>query len=215
MASPPLTPDSGVLPRLVIFDMDDVLLRYDVDARRAAMGALAGLSAADVERLVWDSGIEDDSDIGRLSPDAYLAAIASALGVPFGRDEWRRTRALAMTLDPAAVALASAVRARVPVALLTNNGRIMQEHFDVLVPELRALFGPAMHVAAEFATKKPDPTIYKRVAALHGVAPAEAVMIDDKPANVAGARAAGLRAHRFEDARGLEAFLGGLALLAP
>lgn len=199
--------------RLVIFDMDDVLLRYDVEARRAAMGALAGLTAADVERLVWTSGIEDDSDIGRLTPDAYLAAIAAALGVPFGREEWLRTRALAMTLDPEAVYLADKVRETTRVALLTNNGRIMKEHFDALVPELRALFGPAMHVAADFATKKPDPSIYRSVAALHGVEPAQAVMIDDKPANVAGARAAGLRAHHFEGAEGLAAFLRELRLV--
>ncbi|MCK0209125.1 HAD family phosphatase [Starkeya koreensis] len=200
-------------PRLVIFDMDDVLLRYDVEARRAAMGAPAGLSAADVERLVWDSGIEDASDMGALSPDAYLAAISAALGVPFGRAEWLRTRALAMTLDPPVLALAEAVRSRTPIALLTNNGRIMLEHFDVLVPELRTLFGPAMHAAGEFGTKKPDPAIYKEVALRHRVAPTEAVMIDDKPANVAGAREAGLRAHLFENAPGLEAFLRRLGLL--
>ena len=218
-ATPPMTRPGPAAPcppvRLVIFDMDDVLLRYDVEARRVAMGALAGLSGDDVERLVWTSGIEDDSDIGRLTPDAYLAAIAAALGVPFSRDEWLRTRAGAMMLDPQAVALAGMVRESTRVALLTNNGHIMKEHFDALVPELRTLFGPAMHVAADFGTKKPDPSIYRSVAALHGVEPAQAVMIDDKPANVAGAVAAGLRAHHFQDAEGLAAFLRELGLVAP
>lgn len=202
---------SGV--RLVVFDMDDVLLRYDVEARRRAMGRLAGLPPSEVERLVWASGIEDASDAGRLSADAYLAAVAAALGTPFGRREWYETRRLAMRLDAAVVALAARTGARVPLALLTNNGFIMKEHFDALVPELRALFGEAMHVAAEFGTKKPDPAIYRRVAALHGVVPSDAVMIDDKRVNVEGARAAGLRAHHFTDSAGLEAFLAGLALL--
>ena len=199
--------------RLVIFDMDDVLLRYDVEARRAAIGALAGLTVADVERLIWTSGLEDAADAGRLTPEAYLDAIASALGVPFGREDWRRTRALAMTLDPAVLALAARVAERTPVALLTNNGFIMKEHFDVLVPELRTLFGLSMHVAAEFGTKKPDPAIYNGVAALHGVAPPQAVMIDDKSANVEGARAAGLQAHRFTGLAELELFLKGLSLI--
>ncbi|MDQ0347296.1 HAD-IA family hydrolase [Ancylobacter vacuolatus] len=194
-------------PRLVIFDMDDVLLRYDVEARRAAMGALAGLSAADVERLVWDSGIESASDLGHLTPDAYLAVIAQALGVPFGHADWLRTRALAMTLDPAVLALVDEVRAHTPIALLTNNGHIMRAHFDVLVPELRARFGPAMHVACEFGAKKPTPSVYKGIATLYGVAPREAVMIDDKPVNIAGAREAGLRAHCFTRATELAHFL--------
>lgn len=193
--------------------MDDVLLRYDVEARRTAMGALAGLSASDVERLVWASGIEDASDAGRLTPDAYLAAISAAIGAPFGRPEWFRTRALAMTLDGDVVDLASRVAGRSALALLTNNGHIMKEHFDALVPELRALFGRAMHVAAEFGTKKPDPAIYARLAALYKVAPTQALMIDDKIANVEGARAAGLRAHHFRGAAELESCLAELALI--
>jgi len=204
--------DSPSPPRLLVFDMDDVMLRYDVDARRAAMARMAGLSIADVEQLIWTSGIEDASDIGELSPEAYVAAIGAALGVPFGREDWLRTRALAMTLDMEMVNLVADLSKRVPIALLTNNGFIMREHFDVLVPGLREVFGPAMHVAAEFGGKKPAPAIYKGVAALYGVAPEEAVMIDDKIANVEGALAAGLRAHCFTGIDELRRFLRDLPI---
>lgn len=199
--------------RLVIFDMDDVLLHYDVEARQSAIATMAGLTVDEVARLIWDSGIEDASDAGRLSADAYLAACSQALGIPFGRADWFRTRALAMTLDPEAVALAQAVKDKAALALLTNNGFIMGEHFDALVPELRAVFGPAMHVAAEFGTKKPDPAIYARLAARYGVAPAEAAMIDDKPVNIEGARAAGLTGHSFRSAGELRSFLDALSLI--
>lgn len=199
-------------PRLLVFDMDDVMLRYDVDARRAAMARMAGLSIADIERLIWTSGIEDASDTGELSPDAYVAAIGEALGVPFGREDWLRTRALAMTLDMEMVNLVAELSGRVAIALLTNNGFIMREHFDVLVPGLREVFGPAMHVAAEFGGKKPAPAIYKGVAAFYGVAPEEAVMVDDKIANVEGALAAGLRAHCFTGIDELRRFLRDLSI---
>ncbi|QJP14392.1 HAD-IA family hydrolase [Starkeya sp. ORNL1] len=205
MAPPP--------PRLVIFDMDDVLVRYDPDVRRAAMGALAGLSAGDVERLIWDSGIEDAADMGALSSDGYLGAVSHALGVPFGRRQWLETRRVAMRLDPDTPALARRVGERARLALLTNNGYLMREHFDALVPELRAIFGAAMHVAAEFGTKKPDPDIYRRLAALHGAAPHEAMMIDDKPGHVAGARSAGLEGHVFTGLEGLRERLQALRLV--
>lgn len=204
----PLTP-----PKLVIFDMDDVLLRYDPDARRAAMGEMAGKTAAEVRRLIWTSGIESASDAGKLSIEAYLDAISTALGIPFGRAEWVRTRALAMHIDPEVVRLAAAIRPRTRLALLTNNGHIMKEHFDVLVPGLREIFGARMHVAAEFRTKKPDPTIYTRLLAIYGVSPPDGVMIDDRRSNVEGALAAGLRAHRFHDAAALEAYLAKLSLI--
>ncbi|WP_248310371.1 HAD-IA family hydrolase [Bosea sp. 117] len=204
---------AGRRPRLVIFDMDDVLVRYLTEERRAAMGAPAGLTAEQVAERVWDSGIEDAGDIGALTPEAYLAAIGEALGIPFSRADWLRTRRLATLEDAAATALARAVGARTRVALLTNNGLLMKQHFDDIVPWLRPIFGPAMHVAAEFRTKKPDPDIFRRLVALHGVAPEDAVMIDDKPGHVAGARAAGLGGHHFRATDELAAYLGSLDLI--
>ncbi len=51
--------------------------------------------------------------------------------------------------------------------------------FDVLV------LGPRLGV------RKPDPEVFRRTAALLGLAPEECVVVDDVPANVRGARAAG------------------------
>lgn len=200
-------------PRLAIFDMDEVLVRYSVETRRAAMGALAGLTGAEVERLIWDSGIEDAGDVGALSSDGYLDAVGAALGVRFGRAEWLETRRRAMEVDLDVLDLARRAGERARLALLTNNGFLMKEHFDALVPELRALFGPAMHCAAEFGTKKPDPDIFRRVAALYGAEPGEAVMIDDKPGHIAGARRAGLGGHAFTGAAPLAAYLRDTGLL--
>jgi 2-haloacid dehalogenase len=50
---------------------------------------------------------------------------------------------------------------------------------------------------------KPDRAIYDRLIERVDVAPAEVLFIDDRPANVAAARAAGLSAEQFESAEGL------------
>jgi putative hydrolase of the HAD superfamily len=72
--------------------------------------------------------------------------------------------------------------AGVPTALVTDALAVPDdcaELFDVVV------LGPAIGV------RKPDPEVFRRVAALLGRSPAECVVVDDSPRNVRGARSAG------------------------
>ena len=62
-------------------------------------------------------------------------------------------------------------------------------------------------------TRKPRPEIFRRLIGRHGIEPGRAIFIDDVPANVAGARRAGLRAHHFQGGEGLAATLRGHGLL--
>jgi len=79
--------------------------------------------------------------------------------------------------------------------------------------KLPPLFGEGLHVAAEFGAKKPDPEVYRRLVARHKIEPTSAMMIDDKPENVEGAKAAGLAGHRFTGIDGLRQELRARGLL--
>lgn len=57
---------------------------------------------------------------------------------------------------------------------------------------------------------KPDPAIYALARSRFGLGDGEAIFIDDNPANVDAAIAAGWHAHRFTDAETLRATLRGL-----
>lgn len=59
---------------------------------------------------------------------------------------------------------------------------------------------------------KPDPAIFRLLAHRYGLDPARSVVVDDAPANVDGARAAGFRALLFTDAERLRADLVALGL---
>ncbi len=175
------------------------------------MGALAGLRAGDVERLVWDSGIEDAGEAGAPSdghstPSAARSARRSAAGIG-----WRRgaSRCSSIRHRGAGTALlASGATASPPIP-----GYLMREHFDALVPELRAIFGEAMAVAAEFGTKKPIRTSIAASPQTARRRPHEAMMIDDKPGHIAGARNAGLEGHVFTGIDGLTERLQALRLI--
>lgn len=199
--------------RLVIFDMDGVLDRYDIDARLEKLAAATGKSARAIYAAIWESGLEDESDSGRISAAEYLRGCSERVGAPISRALWIEARRAAMTPNRAALSLAAALKTKTGIAVLTNNGFLVKETFGEIFPELIPLFGEGLHVAAEFGAKKPDPEVYRRLAARHGIGPREAMMIDDKPENVAGARSAGLTAHRFESAEGLTETLKRLHLL--
>ncbi|MBS7695787.1 MULTISPECIES: HAD family phosphatase [unclassified Chelatococcus] len=199
--------------KLAIFDMDDVLCTYDRAARIDTLAALSGRSPDYILSAIWDSGFEARSDAGDLDAARYLAGFGERLGYPLTRTEWVDARRLAMHPRPEVLLMVEAVKTRVPVALLTNNGFLVAEEIATLFPALPALFGERLFVSAMFGLKKPDPEIYRAVARRVGVAPHEAFFTDDKPRNVRGAEMAGLTGHVFVSPEGLASALARHGLI--
>ncbi|MGQ0574727.1 MAG: HAD-IA family hydrolase [Pseudonocardia sp.] len=68
-----------------------------------------------------------------------------------------------------------------------------------VVPDpVRRLFDVVV-LGGALGVRKPDPEVFRRVAALLGVAPGECVVVDDLARNVRGARAAGAVAVHHQD----------------
>ena len=66
-------------PEAVIFDMDDVLCRYDLGRRLRALSRITGKMPRDIRAAIWDSGFEDAADSGGYpDPDHYLDRIRPA-----------------------------------------------------------------------------------------------------------------------------------------
>lgn len=191
----------------VVFDMDDVLCRYDLRGRQAALAKLAGSTAEDVHAAIWASGFEDSADAGAMDADAYLAGFAARLGYPLSRAEWLAARAAAMHADAPMLSLAAALKPRVRIAVLTNNGPLLEPLIDQAFPALRPLFGADICFSWSFGTAKPDPAVFTALCARLGTAPAATFFIDDKPENAAGAEAAGLIGHTFTGIEELRAAL--------
>jgi glucose-1-phosphatase len=194
------------VPALVIFDHDNVVVRYDRGKRVAAMASALGRTEDGVWAAVFGSGLEDATDAGRLGPDAYLAAVGERLGCPVSRSVWAAARAAGTTADPQMVALVARVAGLVPTVLLTNNGALLREELATVSPAVAAL-GLPFHASGDLGVAKPDPEVYRRVAALHGAAPGDTLFVDDSPDYVAGALRAGVRAHLFTGYDGAVAFL--------
>lgn len=120
-------------------------------------------------------------------------------------------------VEPAVLALVRAVRASVPVVLLTNATSRLPADLDAL--GLTAEFD-AVASSSALGHAKPSAPAYR---AAHAVAaslagdpslePAEVLFVDDSARNVAGASAFGWHAVRFLDAPALARTLAGVGLL--
>lgn len=184
-------------PATIIFDMDDVLCRYDLGKRLRALSTLSGKTPRDIRAAVWDSGFEDDADTGGFpDPDHYLAEFSRRLGHDLTREDWVAARRFAMTPWPDMLALAKSLGQQGRLALYTNNGPLAKAELPSLFPEAAAIFAER-YFSCDLATKKPDPASYLKVTRAMNVSPDTCWFIDDKRSNVVGARMAGLRGHHF------------------
>ena len=184
-------------PRLVIFDMDDVLCHYDLGRRLRALAQISGKTPRDIRAAIWDSGFEDDADSGGY-PDAnvYLAEFSYRIGHPVTRQQWIAARRESMIPSSDVLALAEAIGRVSRLAIYTNNGPIVKSSLDELFPEAAAIF-KERYCSYEFGTKKPDPHSFTKLLTTIDISPSDTWFIDDKRSNVQGAKLAGLKAHHF------------------
>jgi HAD superfamily hydrolase (TIGR01509 family) len=184
-------------PEAVIFDMDDVLCRYDLGRRLRALSRITGRMPRDIRAAIWDSGFEDSADSGGYPDHAeYLREFARRIGHDLTRAQWVEARRDSMTPWPDMLALAERIGQQARIAIFSNNGPLTKHALPDIFPEAAAIFAEHYH-SFEFGTKKPDPASYLKLMVRMGLEPRHCWFIDDKRSNVTGARLAGLGAHHF------------------
>lgn len=118
---------------------------------------------------------------------------------------------LAGPLDESVLVVAHLHRAGRAIYGLTN---LPSEKYPLLRRRLDFLdCFQGVLVSGDVGCAKPDPEIYRRLIATHGLAPETTLYFDDVWANVAGARAVGMHAFQFSSAKQLRADLDAFGLL--
>lgn len=192
-----MTVDAPV--QLVIFDMDNVLVDYDLDRRLRYMAGLTGLDAEAIHAAIWGSDFERAAEAGAYVTGAdYLRAFNERLGFVLTREQWIAARGEAMAQRPDVLQLARELRAHVDLAMLTNNGALLRECLPVLAPDVCEIFGDRCHATYEFQARKPEPVVFERLLARCNVPASAAVFIDDDMEYIEGAMTAGLRAIHYQ-----------------
>ena len=182
----------------VIFDFGGVLCFHPSSDRFAPIAELFGLSTSKLIPLFWARRAEYDA--ARLDARDYWASIAEAAGQKFDPASLSDLIPLEVDLwndfDQRMLQWAADLRAHgLRTAILSNLPRALGE-------KLRATPGfldPFDHVtfSYELGSIKPEPEIYRDAIRGLGLAPREALFLDDRLDNVEGARAVGLVAELF------------------
>jgi putative hydrolase of the HAD superfamily len=202
----------------VIFDYGEVISLPPSDADRAVTARLAGVDSDAAGERFWAaySAHRDGLDQGTAGVAAYWRAIAADIGASWDsarvHELWAADFRSWLSINPATVEVLIDLRAGgTPLALLSNAGQDFASYFRY--GPLGDIFS-ACHVSGELGLLKPHAEIYLHVLDDLGITPDEAIFIDNRASNVAGAEALGITGHVFTDAAALRAFLASLASLA-
>jgi putative hydrolase of the HAD superfamily len=202
----------------VIFDYGEVISLTQSHADRALIASLAGAGDGAAAERFWAaySAHRDGLDQGTAGVAAYWRAIARDTGARWDEarvhELWAADFRSWLTINPAIIDLLADLHAGgTPLALLSNAGPDYGSYFRH--GPLRDFF-TACYLSGELGLLKPHPDIYRHVLDDLGITPAEAIFVDNREPNVAGAEALGITGHVFTDAGRLRAFLAAQAARA-
>lgn len=176
-----------------IFDFGGVIVRTEDYGPRHAWDERLGLPVGSVERAVHHSDLWIQAQLGRISDRAYWNGVAEML---YMRKEdisdLRRDYFSGDRVNYRLVSLIRDLREKAyPIALLSNESLALSDRLRDL--GLDDLFDHVL-ISAEIGVMKPDPTAYRVALQTLGVAPHEAVFVDDSLPNVRAAQQMGIHA---------------------
>ncbi len=181
-----------------IFDFGGVIVRTEDYSSRHAWDERLGLPVGSVERAVHHSDLWIQAQLGRIPYQAYWDGVAEMLymrkeDIP----ELRRDYFSGDRVNYRLVNLIRELREKAyPIALLSNESVELSNRLREL--KLNDLFDHVL-ISAEIGVMKPDPTAYRVALQTLGVAPNEAVFVDDSLPNVRAAQQLGIHAIHSRD----------------
>lgn len=182
-------------PQYFLFDIGNVLMNFDFNVLYNRIAADSGRppeppNRADVEAYV---AVEE----GRISDDDFLNYLNRAKGLRWRLEDYIGVWSDMFSVNPVGHELFRAALERgVPVCTLSN---IAGHHLQAIQNREPGFFDGVhrMFLSFELGVRKPAPGIYQQVLDALQADPGRCFFIDDRPENVAAARAAGMDAHHF------------------
>lgn len=196
--------------RFLYFDLGNVLLHFDHSLACQQIAAETGVARDLVRQIVFESDLELRCERGELTTreffDVFCRQAAPVSAPDFERLLW--ATAAIFEINLAIVPLVTQLKtAGWRLGILSNTCEAHWQYvYDGRYPFLNGLFD-VYALSYELKSLKPEPAIYAAAAELAGCEPPDIFFVDDRPDNVAGARAAGFDAVLYTSVPSLAAAL--------
>ena len=185
-------------PKLLLFDLDGVLVDYRRDLRCRHLAENLGVGEHEVRQALFGRGLEARSDRGELDLPEYLDELRTDFGWNLPDDEFIAARRHATQARPEMLQMCGRLADEVALAIFSNNGAWFAEYAPRIVPELLPLFGRRFVCSGSIGACKPDPDAFTACLQRLGFNGYSTLFIDDAPENIEGAREAGLDAVLYQ-----------------
>jgi epoxide hydrolase-like predicted phosphatase len=197
--------------KAVIFDVGGVLVRtHDWSGRQRWERELA-LQPGQAEWFVFQSDAGLHAQQGQITEAAMWRRVAADLGLDAVQlDAFRQDFWAGDALDEQLVAYIRSLRPAYQTAIISNFNDGLRASLERTYPIADAF--DLIVVSAEESMMKPDERIYHLTLERLGRQPAEAVFVDDSPANVEAARAIGMVAVHYRAGMDVVAALAALGV---
>jgi aspartyl-tRNA(Asn)/glutamyl-tRNA(Gln) amidotransferase subunit A len=185
--------------RAIIFDYGSVLVRMNDETPRVQLAERYRVALDYLYHTVFNSPTAISATVGEIPVSQHWDAVLAAINIPIEeKDDFLHQFWSADALNRELIDfIRQNLRPQYKLGLLSNAWddlrTLLTEHwgiagdFDDLI------------ISAEVHTAKPDEAIYRLALEHLGVAPEEAIFVDDVLANVEAARAIGIQAIQFFD----------------
>lgn len=185
--------------RAIFFDLGGVVIRTEYQAPREHLAERLNTTYEDLNRIVFESESSRMASLGSISTEAHWESVTRRLGRPPSETKLIHEEFFAgdvMDLD--LLAFIRSLRPRYKTGVISNAWPDLRQN---LVEKKAEDAFDAVIVSAEVGVMKPEPRIYQIALEQLGVAPHEAVFVDDTAQNVDAARALGMQGILFREPR--------------
>lgn len=185
------------MPRALLFDIGNVLVRFDFSPAAQKFASLSRATAQEVLSLL--APFKDDLESGRIADDDFIAQSVERIGFRGTREDFVQIWGDIFTANEPMIARVKQLSGQIPLYLFSNTSGLHKawlfEKFDVF-----GLFAGGIYSHEARCMKPHEPFFHGAINAF-GLDPGQTLYIDDLPDNIATGRRLGFQCHQYHPDR--------------